>query len=79
MAILNPLQAFLNTLVYRRWTEVTLPKRIRDCFKRKVVESERLRERVPLLGYEPVSYDANGDTELGSIDRVYSLNSCRCG
>lgn len=54
MAVLNPLQAFFNTLVYRKWTAFTLNEKIQKFFskKKKVSNSREPIERAPLLSQQ---------------------------
>lgn len=81
MACLNPLQAFFNTLVYRKWTRITLPEKVRGFFKRKPkIESTRLLERSPLLRHESgINYNSGGYvSSIESIGTQRSVNSCSC-
>lgn len=76
MAILNPLQAFFNTLVYRKWTKITVIERMKGIFKRKPrSDARRMNERSPLLRYEPTSLEGM-ETGVESISTGHSVNSC---
>lgn len=72
MAVLNPLQALFNTLVYRKWTPVTINEKIKNLFSRKSTPQTHI-ERTPLLGgyssmpsYHSRSFDQISDAMFGS-------------
>lgn len=74
MAVLNPLQAFFNTLVYRKWTPITLNEKLKKLFSRKRAVIPKDIERSPLLGgfsnmpssYHSRSFDGISDAMIGT-------------
>lgn len=83
MAVTNPLQAFFNALVYRKWDSVTRP-----CLARPRISSElhstktesfrNISEASPLLsgGHPRPSSSSTSSLQVSKVNTKYSVNSC---